>query len=81
MGQKNGSPECGVLIIDIAKQEIVHRITIEGVVEELMDVVVIKNCHRPMLIGLKTDEIKNIFSFEPAQDQNNTNSYSNPILV
>jgi len=34
---------------------------------------VIKNYRRPMLIGLKTDEIKNNFSFEPVKDQSNIN--------
>jgi len=38
-----------------------------------MDVAVIKNYRRPMLIGLKTDEIKNNFSFEPVKDQSNIN--------
>ncbi len=65
MGKNSLDPLCGLLIIDIDKGEIVHQISIQGVVEELMDVVIFENCRNPMLMGTQTEEIKNQFSLEP----------------
>jgi len=36
----------------------------EGVVEELYDVVVLPGVQRPMALGFKTDEIRRILSIE-----------------
>ena len=66
---KNVKPRCGLLVIDLRTGDIVHSLRIEGVVEELYDVVVLPGVRRPMAIGFKTDEIRRVITiganFEP----------------
>jgi uncharacterized protein (TIGR03032 family) len=54
---RDAEPRCGLLVIDLATGDIVHWLRIEGVVEELYDVVALPGAVRPMALGLKTDEI------------------------
>jgi len=42
----------------------VHWVRIEGVVEELYDVVTFPGVRRPMALGFKTDEIRRVLSVE-----------------
>ena len=44
--------------IDLTSGDIVHWLRIEGVVEELYDVVALPGAVRPMALGFKTDEIR-----------------------
>ena len=57
---KDVEPRCGLMIIDLRSGDIVHWVRIEGVVEELYDVVVLPGVRRPMAIGFKTDEIRRV---------------------
>ncbi len=59
---KNASARCGLLVIDLRSGDIVHSLRIEGVIEELYDVVVIPKIRRPMAIGFKTDEIRRVIT-------------------
>jgi uncharacterized protein (TIGR03032 family) len=60
--QKNALPRCGLLVIDLRRGDIVHSLTIEGVVEELYDVVILPQMRRPMAIGFKSDEIRRVIT-------------------
>ena len=51
-------------MIDLRSGDIVHWLRIEGVVEELYDVVVLPGVARPMALGFKTDEIRRTVSLE-----------------
>lgn len=55
---KDVEPRCGLLIIDLRTGDIVHSLTLEGIVTEMYDVAVLPGVQRPMAIGLKTDEIR-----------------------
>ncbi|MGH8582680.1 MAG: TIGR03032 family protein [Gammaproteobacteria bacterium] len=55
---KDAEPRCGLYVIDLRTGDAVHWVRIEGVVEELYDVVVLPNVRRPSALGLKTDEIR-----------------------
>lgn len=55
---------CGLLVIDLRSGDIVHWLRIEGVVEELYDVVVLPGVARPMALGLVSDEIQRTVSLE-----------------
>ncbi len=57
---RDAEPRCGLLVIDLRTGDIVHWLRIEGVVEELYDVVVLPGVRRPMAVGFKTDEIRRI---------------------
>ena len=42
--------------------DVVHWLRIEGIVEELYDVVVLNGVRRPMALGFKTDEINRMIT-------------------
>ncbi len=67
---KKVKPRCGVLVIDIRTGDTVHNIKIDGIVEELYDVVALPGVIRPSLIGVVSDEIRRVISLgeeEPLQ--------------
>ena len=61
---RNAEARCGVQIIDLRTGDAVHWLRMEGVVEELYDVVALPNVRRPMALGFKTDEIRRVLSVE-----------------
>ena len=61
---RNAEPRCGIQVIDLRTGDVVHWVRIEGVVEELYDVVVLPGVRRPMALGFKTDEIRRVLSIE-----------------
>ncbi|MCC0177571.1 TIGR03032 family protein [Waterburya agarophytonicola K14] len=58
--EKDVAPRCGLIVIDLRTGDCVHSLQIEGVVEELYDVAVIPQRRCPMVIGIKSDEIRRI---------------------
>ena len=64
--EKEGvSPVCGLAVVNLSTGDIEHRLTIEGVVEELYDVLAIPGVIRPMALGFKSDEIR--FAVRPVE--------------
>jgi uncharacterized protein (TIGR03032 family) len=55
---KDAEARCGLQVIDLRTGDIVHWLRIEGIVEELYDVVVLPEVRRPMAVGFKSDEIR-----------------------
>jgi len=55
---------CGLQVVDLRSGDVVHTLNIQGFVEELYDVVLLRNVARPMALGLKTDEIRRTISLE-----------------
>jgi len=68
LSDKKTEARCGLLVIDLNSGDIVHSMRIEGVVEELYDVMVLPNVARPMAIGFKTDEIRHVLRIPPQGD-------------
>lgn len=58
-------PRCGVQVIDLRSGDIVHWLRLDGMVEELYDVVALPNVRRPMALGFKTDEIRRVLNVGP----------------
>ena len=54
----------GSVVVDLETGDLLHHMRIEGVVQELFDVAVMPGVLRPMLLGFKTDEIKQMVRFE-----------------
>jgi hypothetical protein len=52
-------------VIDLRTGAIVHWLRIEGIIEELYDVVVLPGVTRPTAIGFVTDEIRRVISVAP----------------
>jgi uncharacterized protein (TIGR03032 family) len=55
---------CAIQVVDLRTGDVVHWLRIDGIVEELYDVIVLPGVHRPMAVGFKTDEIRRIISME-----------------
>jgi uncharacterized protein (TIGR03032 family) len=63
--EKGVAARCGILVIDLKSGDIVHWLTLQGVVQELYDVVALPGVARPMAIGFKSDEIRRSLTIEP----------------
>ena len=61
---RKGEAACGVIVVDLNTGDIVHWLRLEGVVEELYDVVVLPGSRRPKALGFKTDEICRVVRVE-----------------
>jgi uncharacterized protein (TIGR03032 family) len=61
---KNVQPRCGLLIVDLRSGDVVHSLTISGVVRELYDVVALRGVQTPSALGFKTDEIRRTITIE-----------------
>ena len=59
---KDVNPRCGLEIIDLQTGDVVHGFRIEGIVEELYDVVTLPGVRKPMALGLKSDEIRHVIT-------------------
>ena len=60
-------PLCGLHVVDLATGDVVHWLRIEGVVDELYDVVVLPGVIRPMALGFRSDEIR--FLVRPSRSE------------
>lgn len=61
---RQAEPRCGIQVIDLRTGDAVHWLRMEGVVDELYDVVALPGVRRPMALGFKTDEIRRVLSIE-----------------
>lgn len=57
LSERKGEARCGVYIIDLRSGDVVQWLQLEGVIQELYDVVVLPGVVRPKALGFKTDEI------------------------
>ena len=55
--------QCGLVVIDLNTGVVVHWLHIEGVVEELFDVVVLPNVRQPRAVGFQDDDIDRLVTF------------------
>lgn len=61
---RQAEPRCGIQVIDLRTGDAVHWVRIEGIVEELYDVVALSGVRRPMALGFKSDEIRRVLSID-----------------
>ncbi len=62
--RRDADARCGLLVVDLRTGDAVHWLRIEGVVEELYDVVALPGVRRPMAVGFVTDEIRRMLTIE-----------------
>ena len=55
---------CGVQVIDLRSGDAVHWLRMEGMINELYDVITLPGVRRPMALGFMTDEIEWLISVE-----------------
>lgn len=60
LAEKNTVARCGLLVIDLRTGDIVHSLSLEGIVEELYDVAVLPRVRQPQAIGFRNDEIRRV---------------------
>lgn len=60
LAQKQAEARCGLQIVDLRTGDTVHWLRIEGIVEELYDVIALPGVQRPQALGFKTDEIRRV---------------------
>ncbi len=61
---RKAEARCGVPVIDLRTGEGVHWLRIEGIVDELYDVITLPGVRSPMALGFKTDEIRRVIGIE-----------------
>ena len=61
--KEQAEPVCHLAVINLNTGDVEHSLTMEGVVQELYDVVAIPQIIRPMALGFKSDEIR--FAVKP----------------
>ena len=66
---KAAEPRCGLQVVDLRTGDAPHWLRIEGVVQELYDVVALPGIRRPMAIGFQSDEIRRVISVGEAPPQ------------
>lgn len=60
--EKNIDSRCQLQVIDLKRGDVVHALRIEGIVQELYDVVVLPGVRKPTALGFKSDEIRRVLS-------------------
>jgi uncharacterized protein (TIGR03032 family) len=63
--EKNVAPRCALQIIDLNRGDIQHEVRIEGMIEELYDVIAFNGVRNPMAYGFVSDEIRHVVSLPP----------------
>ncbi|WP_017714659.1 TIGR03032 family protein [Prochlorothrix hollandica] len=61
--QEGTVAQCGLMVIDLRTGDIIHRLMLEGVVEELFDVVVLPAVLRPRALGFQDEDIERLITF------------------
>jgi uncharacterized protein (TIGR03032 family) len=62
--QANTSPRCGIQVVNLETGDTENWIRLEGIVDELYDVKVLKGVTKPLLIGTKKEDIRTMISIE-----------------
>jgi uncharacterized protein (TIGR03032 family) len=58
------NPRCGIYVIDLRTGDVVHSLTIGGIVTELYDVTILPGVRQPTMVGLDSEEQKRTISVE-----------------
>ena len=61
---KNVEPRCGLQVVELRTGDVLHSLTITGVVRELYDVVTLPGVQMPSALGFKTKEIRRTITIE-----------------
>lgn len=62
LAARGAEPRCGLLVVDLRSGDAVHWLRLDGLVEELYDVVALPGVRRPMALGFQTDEIQRLIT-------------------
>jgi len=62
--KRDAEPWCGVQIISLANGDVTNWIRFDGDITEIFDISFLPNVRHPMMIGLRTNEIRDLITFE-----------------
>lgn len=62
--QRDAEPWCGVQIISLVNGDVLNWIRFDGDMGEIFDISFLPNVKHPMMIGLRTAEIRDLITFE-----------------
>lgn len=62
--KRDAEPWCGVQIISLANGDVTNWIRFEGDISEIFDLCFLPNVRNPMVVGLRTPEIRELITFE-----------------
>lgn len=62
--QRDAEPWCGVQIISLTNGDVLNWIRFDGDMGEIFDISFLPNVKHPMMIGLRTSEIRDLITFE-----------------
>lgn len=62
LDKTGGVPRCGLAVIDLKTGDLAHWLRLEGVVQELFDVAVVKGATRPAAIGFRSEEVRRVIA-------------------
>ncbi len=57
-------PRCGLQVVDLRTGDVVHSLSITGLVRELYDVAILPGVRTPSALGFKTEEIRRTITIE-----------------
>lgn len=62
--KRDAEPWCGVQIISLTNGDVLNWIRFDGDMGEIFDIAFLPNVKHPMMIGLRTNEIRDLITFE-----------------
>lgn len=62
--KRDVEPWCGVQIVSLTNGDVMNWIRFEGDITEIFDISFLPNVRNPMLVGLRTPEIRDLITFE-----------------
>jgi uncharacterized protein (TIGR03032 family) len=62
--KRDAEPWCGVQIVSLTNGDVLNWIRFEGDISEIFDICFLPNVVNPMMIGLRTPEIRDLITFE-----------------
>lgn len=62
--RRDADPWCGVQIVSLANGDVLNWIRFEGDITELFDISFLPGVRNPMMVGLRTGEIRELITFE-----------------
>ena len=57
LADQGAAPRCGLQVVSLERGETLHWLRIEGDIQELYDVVLLPDVHRPRAAGIQDDEV------------------------
>lgn len=58
LAREGAEPKCAICIVNLKTGDVEHRLSIEGVVQELYDVAILPDVIRPKLLGFRNEDIR-----------------------